>query len=136
MRLTRAGPAEQRSGARRSPALEALAAPALVLEASAGLALIAQRWIVERTLDRLNRCRRLSKDYVATIRSAVAMLRLAMIHAMVRRLALGTAFKATSYPREVHLGRKIVASGFSRRYRQRLQLKLLSQRVSIWESFG
>ena len=93
MRLTRAGPAEQRSDARRSPALEALAATALILEAAAGFAVIAQRWIVERTRDWLNRCRRLSKDDVATIRSAVAMLRLAMIHVMARRLAPGTAFK-------------------------------------------
>jgi putative transposase len=52
-----------------------------------GFEVLAQRWIVERTLGWLNRCRRLSKDYEATIQSAVAMIRLAMIHVMVRRLA-------------------------------------------------
>jgi putative transposase len=57
-----------------------------------GFAVIAKRWIVERTLGWLNRCRRLSKDYEATIQSAVAMIRLAMIHVMVRRLAPVTAF--------------------------------------------
>ena len=53
-----------------------------------GFEVIARRWVVERTLGWLNRCRRLSKDYEATIRSAVAMIRLAMIHVMVRRLAI------------------------------------------------
>jgi putative transposase len=57
-----------------------------------GFEVIAKRWIVERTLGWLNRCRRLSKDYEATIRSAVAMIRLAMIHVMVRRLAPVAAF--------------------------------------------
>jgi transposase len=57
-----------------------------------GFEVIPKRWIGERTLGWLNRCRRLSKDYEATIRSAVAMIRLAMIHVMVRRLAPVTAF--------------------------------------------
>ena len=57
-----------------------------------GFEVIPKRWIVERTLGWLNRCRRLSKDYEATIRSAVAMIRLAMIHVMVRRLAPVNAF--------------------------------------------
>lgn len=57
-----------------------------------GFEVIPKRWIVERTLGWLNRCRRLSKDYEATIRSAMAMIRLAMIHVMVRRLAPVTAF--------------------------------------------
>jgi len=61
-------------------------------EGAVGFEVIPKRWIVERTLGWLNRCRRLSKDYEATIRSAVAMIRLAMIHVMVRRLAPGTAF--------------------------------------------
>jgi putative transposase len=57
-----------------------------------GFEVITKRWVVERTLGWLNRCRRLSKDYEATIRSAVAMIRLAMIHVMVRRLAPVNAF--------------------------------------------
>ena len=61
-------------------------------EEAVGFEVIAKRWIVERTLGWLNRCRRLSKDDEATIRSAVALIRLAMIHVMVRRLAPVTAF--------------------------------------------
>jgi putative transposase len=57
-----------------------------------GFKVIPKRWIVERTLGWLNRCRRLSKDYEATIRSALAMIRLAMIHVMVRRVAPVIAF--------------------------------------------
>lgn len=46
-----------------------------------------QRWIVERTFAWLGKCRRLSKDYEATIESSEAMIQLAMIHLMVRRLS-------------------------------------------------
>jgi putative transposase len=52
-----------------------------------GFVVIPKRWIVERTLGWLNRTRRLSKDYERTIESGVAMIRLAMIHLMIRRLA-------------------------------------------------
>jgi putative transposase len=52
-----------------------------------GFEVIPKRWIVERTLGWLNRTRRLSKDYERTIESGVAMVRLAMIHLMTRRLA-------------------------------------------------
>jgi putative transposase len=57
-----------------------------------GFEVLPKRWIVERTLGWLNRCRRLSKDYEATIRSSVAMIKLAMIHLMARRLAPIPAF--------------------------------------------
>jgi len=46
-----------------------------------------KRWIVERTFAWLGKCRRLSKDDEATTESSEAMIRLAMIHLMVRRLA-------------------------------------------------
>jgi len=45
------------------------------------------RWIVERTLAWLNRCRRLSKDFEKTIASAEAWLLLASIRVLSRRLA-------------------------------------------------
>ena len=44
------------------------------------------RWTVERTFAWLNKCRRLSVDREKSTRSAVAMLRLAMIHLMLNRL--------------------------------------------------
>jgi transposase len=74
-------------------------------EEAVGFEVIAKRWIVERTLGWLNRCRRLSKDYEATIRSAVAMIRLAMIHVMVRRLAPMTAFQTSSNTERAGFGR-------------------------------
>jgi len=45
-----------------------------------------KRWIVERTFAWLGKCRRLSKDYEHTIASSTALIRLAMIGLMLRRL--------------------------------------------------
>jgi len=45
------------------------------------------RWTVERTFAWLTQCRRLSVDREKTTRSAEAMIRLAMIHMMLNRLA-------------------------------------------------
>jgi len=44
------------------------------------------RWTVERTFAWLTKCRRLSVDREKSIRSAEAMIRLAMIHLMLNRL--------------------------------------------------
>ncbi len=45
-----------------------------------------KRWIVERTIAWLNRCRRLSKDCEGPNRNALAFLRWASIRLMLRRL--------------------------------------------------
>ena len=45
-----------------------------------------KRWIVERTFAWLGRYRRLSKDYETLTASSEAVLYLAMIHLMIRRL--------------------------------------------------
>lgn len=45
-----------------------------------------RRWIVERTLAWLGRCRRLSKDYEAQPDTTEAWVYIAMIHLMLRRL--------------------------------------------------
>src|SRR6516162_9501474 len=45
-----------------------------------------KRWIVERTLSWLNRCRRLAKDWENLNRKALAFLRLASIRLMLRKL--------------------------------------------------
>jgi len=45
-----------------------------------------RRWVVERTIAWLNRCRRLAKDWENLSRTALAFLRLASIRLMMRRL--------------------------------------------------
>jgi transposase len=51
-----------------------------------GFVLLPKRWVVERTLAWLNRCRRLAKDWECLNRKARAYLLLASIRLMVRRL--------------------------------------------------
>ena len=45
-----------------------------------------KRWVVERTIAWINRCRRLAKDYENLNRTALAFVRLASIRLMLRRL--------------------------------------------------
>ena len=52
-----------------------------------GFEVIPKRWVVERTIAWINRCRRLAKDYENLNRTAVAFIRLASIRLMLRRLA-------------------------------------------------
>ena len=52
----------------------------------AGFKLLPHRWVVERTFAWLGRNRRLSKDYEVLPETGEAMIRLAMIHLMVRRI--------------------------------------------------
>jgi putative transposase len=52
-----------------------------------GFELLPRRWVVERTFAWLGRCRRLAKDFEATIASAVAWVFVAHIRLLTRRLA-------------------------------------------------
>ena len=52
-----------------------------------GFVVLPKRWIVERTLAWLGRCRRLAKDFENLTRNALAFVLLASIRLMVRRLA-------------------------------------------------
>jgi len=45
-----------------------------------------KRWIVERTIEWLNRCRRLAKDWECLSRNGLAFLRWESIRLMVRKL--------------------------------------------------
>lgn len=45
-----------------------------------------KRWIVERTIAWLNRCRRLSKDWECLNRNALAFLRWASVRLMLRKI--------------------------------------------------
>jgi len=51
-----------------------------------GFQVLPKRWIVERTIGWLNRCRRLAKDWENLNRKALAFLRLASIRLMLRKL--------------------------------------------------
>ena len=51
-----------------------------------GFVVLPKRWIVERTLAWLNRCRRLSRDWENLNIKALAFLRLASIRLMLRKL--------------------------------------------------
>lgn len=52
-----------------------------------GFVVLPKRWIVERTLSWLSRCRRLVRHYEQYLQTSVAFIRLAMIRLMLRRLA-------------------------------------------------
>jgi transposase len=49
-----------------------------------------KRWIVERTIAWLNRCRRLAKDWECLNRNALAFLRWSSVRLMVRKLCQTT----------------------------------------------
>jgi transposase len=49
-----------------------------------------KRWIVERTIGWLNRCRRLAKDWECLNGNALAFLRWASVRLMVRKLCQNT----------------------------------------------
>ena len=51
-----------------------------------GFVVLPKRWIVERSIGWLNRCRRLAKDWENLNHSALAFLKLASIRLMVRKL--------------------------------------------------
>ena len=66
--------------------LRAVLHPVLRSEAHQGLVVLPKRWMVERMLAWLGQSRRLSKDYEYPPASSEAMIYIAMIRIMVRRL--------------------------------------------------
>lgn len=63
----------------------------IVKRSDAGkFAVLPKRWIVERTIAWLNRCRRLAKDWERMNQNALAFLRWASIRLMVRKLCQNT----------------------------------------------
>ena len=53
---------------------------------SKGFVVIPRRWVVERTFAWMNNYRALSKDYQKDVRSSEAVVKVCMIHVMLRRL--------------------------------------------------
>ena len=51
-----------------------------------GFLVLPKRWIVERTIAWLNRCRRLAKDWECLNRKALSFINLASIRLMLRKL--------------------------------------------------
>jgi transposase len=51
-----------------------------------GFEVLPRRWVVERTIAWLNRCRRLAKDFENLNSTAVAFIKLASIRLMLRKL--------------------------------------------------
>jgi putative transposase len=62
-----------------------------------GFVLLPQRWVAERTFAWLSRSRRLSKDCEKLTITSEAMVKIAMIHMMVRRLAEDTPAQEFGY---------------------------------------
>ena len=58
-------------------------------DAANGFVVLPRRWVVERTISWLNRCRRLAKDWECLNRSARAFLRWASIRRMLGKLCQG-----------------------------------------------
>jgi transposase len=59
-----------------------------------GFVIVARRWVVERTLAWLNRCRRLAKDWETSVTSAEAWLLIASTRQLVRRIARSANVKS------------------------------------------
>jgi len=55
-------------------------------EQAKGFVVLPKRWVVERTIAWLNRCRRLAKDWECLNRKALSFLHLASIRLMLRKL--------------------------------------------------
>ena len=55
-------------------------------DATNGFTVLPRRWVVERTIAWLNRCRRLAKDWECLNRNARAFLQWASVRLMLRRL--------------------------------------------------
>ena len=64
-----------------------------------GFTRLPQRWVAERTFAWLGRSRRLSKDCEKLTITSEAMLKISMIHMMVRRLATDTPVQEFAYPK-------------------------------------
>ena len=56
-------------------------------DAAKGFEILPRRWVVERTFAWLGRCRRLAKDFEATIASAAAGVLVAHVRTLTRRIA-------------------------------------------------
>ena len=79
------------AGEKLKPALQNINGPTIEIvkrpNGATGFVVIARRWVVERTFAWLSRCRRLAKDWEATIASSDAWLSIASIQRTARLIA-------------------------------------------------
>jgi putative transposase len=66
-------------------------------EGSKGFVLLPKRWVVERTLAWLGRCRRNSKDYERRTDSSESMIRISAMHLMLKRLQPSNVYRPFRY---------------------------------------
>ena len=66
-----------------------------------GFKVVPKRWVVERTFGWLGRYRRLSKDYERLPETSEAMIQMAMVHIMLRRLEPTHQYSLASQKGEV-----------------------------------
>lgn len=69
--------------------LQVLVAIVRKQEGQVGFEVLPRRWVVERTLSWISRCRRLDHDYERLPKHSEAMIKWAMIGLMTRRIAPG-----------------------------------------------
>jgi putative transposase len=67
-------------------------------EQAKGWVVLPRRWVVERTLGWLSQCRALARDYEYHAETSEALIRVAMIHLMLRRLAKKAVNTALTQP--------------------------------------
>ena len=65
-----------------------------------------KRWIVERTIGWLNRCRRLAKDWECLNQNGLAFLRWASIRMMIRKLCQNTKSSRIDSKQGIHRAQK------------------------------
>ena len=63
-----------------------------------GWVLLPRRWVVERTFGWLSQCRALARDYEYHAETSAALIQVAMIHLMLRRLARRARNKTSTQP--------------------------------------
>jgi len=66
-------------------------------EGAEGFVPLPQRWVAERTFAWLGRSRRLSKDHEKLTETSETMIKIGMVHMMVRRLASDTPVQTFAY---------------------------------------
>jgi len=80
-----------------------------------GFVVLPKRWIVERTIAWLNRCRRLAKDFDNLNRNALGFLRFASIRLMLRKLCNPRWQHRGSFCLQSHVATRSLRYGAPRR---------------------